>query len=200
MSSSSVVSLVVRPSPRQAVHGARTSRPEPEQLGQVGILNTAAFADTVVPARIRLCRAPVLGEWLVRGFNGFAWPATWMAMAARALTSDEKRGFLFPYNSWTNRIAIYRFIRDIPLEPAHPSRAAIEQIASRLPELARKEKLIVWGGKDFCFNDGFLRQWQAIYPAAPVYRFAEAGHYVIEDSMDARRRIADFLLNSTSHS
>jgi haloalkane dehalogenase len=175
--------------------GVATRRPD--FIGRIAITNTAAFPSHAIPGRIALCRARGMGEFLVRGFNGFAWPATWMAMSARTLTSEEKRGFLFPYDSWANRIAIYRFVRDIPLEPTHPSRAVLEQIATRLSELARKEKLIVWGGKDFCFNDGFLRQWQAIYPTAPVHRFADAGHYVIEDSTDARRRIADFLLNSS---
>ncbi|HVT74541.1 MAG TPA: alpha/beta fold hydrolase, partial [Lacunisphaera sp.] len=54
--------------------------PRAERLDRVVILNTAAFADTRIPWRIRLCRTPLLGEWLVRGANGFAWPATRMAV------------------------------------------------------------------------------------------------------------------------
>jgi pimeloyl-ACP methyl ester carboxylesterase len=72
--------------------GLGTALARPEQLGRVVILNTAAFADTVVPWRIRLCRAPVIGEWLVRGLNGFAWPATWMSVT-RPLAPDVKTRF-----------------------------------------------------------------------------------------------------------
>lgn len=169
---------------------------KPEQIGRIVITNTAAFPSQDIPGRIALCRTPVLGEWIVRGLNGFAWPATWMAMHARSLTSAEKRGYLFPYNSWAQRVAVYRFVRDIPLEANHVSRRCIEDIAKKLPELAKKEKVIVWGGRDFCFNDRFLHRWQQVYPDTPVHRFPEAGHYVLEDSLDARGRIAEFLLNS----
>ena len=42
--------------------GLGTLLQKPDQLRRVAILNTAAFADTVVPARIRLCRVPGLGR------------------------------------------------------------------------------------------------------------------------------------------
>jgi cis-3-alkyl-4-acyloxetan-2-one decarboxylase len=65
----------------------------------------------------------------VRGLNGFAEPATWMAMASRRLSWNERRGYLFPYDSWANRIAVHRFVRDIPLEEDHPSRRELLRIA-----------------------------------------------------------------------
>src|SRR4051812_36910934 len=58
----------------------------PEKIGRLVILNTGAFAMDRIPARIALCKFPGLGPLLVRGANGFAWPATWMAMHRRALT------------------------------------------------------------------------------------------------------------------
>jgi len=167
----------------------------PERIGRIVILNTAAFTSRRIPARIAACRAPVVGEWLVRGLNGFALPATWMAMRSRRLTPEERRGYLFPYDSWAHRIGGHRFIRDIPLEPSHPSRPALEAIERDLPSLARVPKLILWGGRDFCFDDSFLRRWREIYPDAEVERCTAAGHYVLEDAgAPARGRVAEFLL------
>jgi haloalkane dehalogenase len=44
--------------------------------------------------------------------------------------------------------------------------------------------MIVWGGKDFVFDDAFLRQWQKYLPQAQVHRLADAGHYVLEDAAE----------------
>lgn len=166
----------------------------PDLVGRIVILNTAAFVSDRMPARIALCRTPVLGEWLVRGLNGFARPAARMAMRARRLTADERRGYLFPYDSWANRVGVHRFVRDIPVEPSHPSRAVLEAVTRGLPALAGAPKRIVWGGRDFCFDNSFLARWKAIYPEAGVERFAAAGHYVLEDAgAPARRSIREFL-------
>jgi haloalkane dehalogenase len=105
-----------------------------------------------------------------------------MAMHRRQLTPAEKRGYLWPYDSWTNRVAVHEFVRDIPLEQTHPSRATLGAIEGKLGLLAGVPKQIVWGGKDFCFHDGFLARWQKIYPDAAVHRLADVGHYVLDDS------------------
>lgn len=167
---------------------------QPARIGRIVILNTAAFVSDRIPARIAWCRAGLIGEWLVRGFNGFAGPAVTMAMARRQLRPDERAGFLFPYSTWANRIAVHRFVRDIPLERTHPSRSALETIEKALPALANNPKLILWGGRDFCFNDHFLARWREIYPQATVHRMADVGHYVLDDAgAEARERITGFL-------
>jgi pimeloyl-ACP methyl ester carboxylesterase len=166
----------------------------PEMMGRIVILNTAAFPSNRIPKRIALCRAPLLGEFIVRALNGFAEPATWMAMASRRLTWEERRGYLYPYGSWAERIGVHRFIQDIPMETDHPSRGALEEIAGRLDVLARNEKLVVWGGRDFCFDDTFLSRWRETYPDARVERLERAGHYVLEDAgAEARTLISRFL-------
>jgi haloalkane dehalogenase len=167
----------------------------PARVGRIVILNTAAFPSTRIPARIALCRTPWLGALLVRGLNGFAEAATWMAMASRRLTWDERRGYLFPYDSWANRIGVHRFIRDIPMEQGHPSRKALEEVSGGLGLLSGHRKMIVWGGRDFCFDDAILSRWRGIYPDARVERLAGAGHYVLEDAGGgARTPIKDFLI------
>jgi haloalkane dehalogenase len=166
----------------------------PARIGRIVILNTAAFPSTRIPRRIALCRAPLIGEFIVRGLNGFAEPASWMAMASRRLSWEERRGYLHPYGSWAARVGVHRFIRDIPLEPDHPSRPTLEEVAKGLPGLSGHEILIVWGGRDFCFDDTFLSRWREFYPHARVERLDRAGHYVLEDAGAlARAPISDFL-------
>jgi haloalkane dehalogenase len=154
-----------------------------EKLGKVVILNTAAFADTKIPLRIRACRAPVIGELLVRGLNGFAGPATWMAVTKR-LPGPVRDGFLFPYDSWANRIAVHRFVRDIPSGKGTASDSALAGIESSLPKLRERPIRIIWGARDFCFNRHYFERWRAILPEAKADYLADAGHYLIEDGRE----------------
>ena len=166
---------------------------KPEQLGRVVILNTAAFADTVVPWRIRICRTPVIGEWLVRGCNGFAWPATWMSVT-RPLAPDVKRGFLYPYDNWANRIATHRFVADIPSGQGRASDRALAEVEAKLGLLRDRPVRILWGGQDFCFNRHYYSRWKGLLPEAKADYLESAGHYVLEDAGQVcLREIGDFL-------
>lgn len=167
----------------------------PDLIGRITILNTAAFVSDNIPTRIAICRLPIIGEGIVRGLNGFAGPATWMSMHNRKLSRDEKRGYLLPYRSWTDRVAVNAFVQDIPLQADHRSRATLAGIEQGLPRLRAHQKLIVWGGRDFCFNDHFLNQWRRIFPDASVHRHAHVGHYVLDDGGEAvRSAVSAFLL------
>jgi haloalkane dehalogenase len=154
------------------------------RVGRIVLLNTAAFTSEQIPARIALCKAPLIGPLLVRGANGFAWPATWMAMHRRSLTSTEKRGYLLPYDSWAHRVAVSAFVQDIPMHEAHPTWSTLKGVEANLADLADKGISIVWGGRDFCFNDEFLARWRALLPAASVHRIPDAGHYVLDDARE----------------
>lgn len=156
----------------------------PDLIGRIAILNTAAFALNRIPARIALCKVPGIGPTLVRGLNGFAGPATWMAMHRHALTAEQKRAYLLPYDTWANRVAVSGFVQDIPLQPGHVSWPALKAAEHGLGQFADREISIVWGGRDFCFNDAFLARWREIYPRARVDRIADAGHYVLEDAQE----------------
>ena len=166
----------------------------PELIARLVILNTAAFPVPRIPARIAACKIPWIGPLLVRGCNGFAAPATWMAMHRRSLTADEKRGYLLPYESWENRVAVSAFVRDIPMQPSHPSWPALVKTEQGLKFFRDRPALVVWGGKDFCFNDIFLDRWKEIFPHAIAHRIADAGHYVLEDAREeALPLITEFL-------
>jgi cis-3-alkyl-4-acyloxetan-2-one decarboxylase len=166
----------------------------PMLIGRLTILNTAAFASSRIPARIALCRAPLIGDFIVRHLNGFAGPATTMAMHRRELSPVEKRAYLFPYDTPAHRVAVSAFVRDIPMRRAHGSWAALAAVEQGLAQFRDRPALIVWGGRDFCFNDTFLARWREVLPQARVHRIADAGHYVLEDAREeAVPLIRDFL-------
>jgi cis-3-alkyl-4-acyloxetan-2-one decarboxylase len=152
----------------------------PEKIKSIVILNTAAYPDVSIPKSIAFCRLPVVGEWMVRGLNAFAWPATFMT-TEKPLTSELKKAYLYPYNNYKNRVAISRFVQDIPMEKDHPTYPTMSEIESKLPTL-KCPKMIIWGGKDFCFNDSFYNRWKGFYPDAKDIYLKDAGHYVLEDA------------------
>lgn len=164
-----------------------------DATGRIVILNTAAFPDENIPGRISVCRWPVIGSLLVRGFNGFAGPAVSMAVT-KPLPPAVREGFLAPYRSWADRVAVHQFVRDIPMEPEHPTLPLLQQIGVDLAWLKAKPALIGWGGKDFCFNDHFFERWKQFLPQAETEYYDDAGHYVLEDAREQLvPRIAEFL-------
>ncbi len=154
----------------------------PERVAGLVVLNTAAFRSSRIPLRIAVCRWPLLGSLLVRGLNGFALPATFMAVSGK-MRPEVKAGFLAPYESWANRVAVHGFVQDIPLQASHPSWEALSRVEVSLDQLRDKPMLICWGGKDFCFNDHFYAEWRHRFPAAQAHYFPEAGHYLLEDAL-----------------
>lgn len=164
----------------------------PEYIGKVVIMNTAAFTDIHMPTRIGICKLPVVGERIVRHFNAFAWPATFMAVA-KPLSNEIKKGFLLPYNNYKNRIATARFVKDIPMNAGHPTWRTLKSIENKLPEV-KGEKLLLWGEKDFCFTPHFFERWTQIYPEAKQVMLPSAGHYLLEDEPQiTQKTISDFL-------
>ena len=153
-------------------------------IEKIVILNTAAFRSTRIPLRIQLCRLPVIGQIIVRLFNGFAWPATFMAVKKK-LAASVAKAYLAPYNNWKNRVAVYNFVRDIPLDARHKSYATLVEIEKRLPLLrdAAIPLCIIWGGGDFCFNDDFFEEWRKRFPMAEQHYFSDGGHYILEDKL-----------------
>jgi haloalkane dehalogenase len=174
----------------------------PAAVEKLVILNTAAFRSQRIPWRIRVCRWPVIGSLLVRGLNGFAGPAVFMAVTRR-LRPEVARAYLAPYDSWRNRVAVYGFVRDIPLDPAHPSYATLQKVEEGLQALVTRDipVLICWGGRDFCFNDYFYQEWRRRFPKAEFHYFKDAGHYVLEDALpEIRPLLEDFFADSASSS
>jgi haloalkane dehalogenase len=110
-----------------------------------------------------------------------------MAPAVRA-------GYFAPYDCWHNRIAVLRFVQDIPLRPGDRSFDLVNAVANGLHRFAALPMLICWGERDFVFDQHLLDEWRRRFPAAQVHLFPEAGHYVLEDAgSEILSLIRDFL-------
>lgn len=156
----------------------------PERVESVVVMNTAAFPSQRIPLRIRMCRVPLLGDLIVRGFNGFARGALTMAVVNK-MTPTVARGYLEPYDSWAHRIALLRFVQDIPLTPKDASWKSLTEIDQGLKLLQDIPMLVLWGGRDFCFTRHFYNEWLQRFPGAESHFFPDAGHYVLEDAFNA---------------
>lgn len=167
----------------------------PERVRSLVVMNTAAFRSCRIPWRIQICRVPWLGALLVRGGNLFARLALSMAVTS-PLPAEVAQGYLAPYNSWHNRIAILRFVEDIPLSTRDSSWETLTEIEAGLSCFLNTPMLILWGGKDFCFNKSFYDKWKEKFPFARSIYFADAGHYVLEDAfLEIAQEITIFLNN-----
>lgn len=163
----------------------------PDRFARFVVFNTAAFAGPKMPFLIGLARIPGVGPLAIRGFNAFVRGAlATCAVHKEKLTPEVRAGYLAPYDSWENRVANLRFVEDIPMSAAHPTHAVLAEIDRGLARLAEKPMLIVWGAKDYVFDDWFFEEWKKRFPRARVHYVEDAGHFVVED---ARERIVEWM-------
>lgn len=156
------------------------------------VLNTAAFPFPLIPARISVCRLPIIGPALVRGLNAFAGPAVSMAVNKK-MSKEVAAAYIAPYDSWKNRVAVAAFVKDIPLVKEDSSYDALVKVEKGLEILQERKlpMLICWGGKDFCFHKKFYDEWCHRFPDAETHYFENGGHYILEDEFEAIAPLAE---------
>jgi haloalkane dehalogenase len=166
--------------------GTALATRRPGRIARIVALNTGAFTlppGKRMPWQLRLARMPLVGALLVRGLNAFSAGAA-RACVTRPLPPDVRHAYLAPYDSWHNRLAVHRFIQDIPLRPGDRAFDVVANVEKNLPQFRSRPMLLCWGMKDFVFDAHFLNRWTELFPAAEVHRFEDAGHYVLEDARD----------------
>jgi len=155
----------------------------PDQVDKMVVLNTAAFPlpeDKKMPAALSLARDTAVGAFLVTRFNAFSGIAARVAFK-KPVSKEIRQAYKLPYDSPENRIATLRFVQDIPLSEKDAGFDILNNTAERLHLLRDKPCLIAWGERDFVFDAPFLNKWLEYFPDAEVHRFADCGHYVLED-------------------
>lgn len=156
----------------------------PEKIASMVIANTAAFpmpAEKKLPAALWLVRNTKLGALLVQGLNAFSGLAARVAFK-KPVSSEIRKAYTGPYDSWPNRIATLRFVQDIPLKTGDRGYDIVQRTESRLDKFENKPCLIAWGEQDFVFDRPFLDKWKRIFPHARVLSYADCGHYIFEDA------------------
>ncbi len=167
----------------------------PDRFSRFVLMNTAAFRSRHIPLRINVCRTPLLGSLAVRGLNAFARAALVMAVAKRErMTRAVRAGYLAPYGNWADRVAVLRFVQDIPLAHQHRSYRTLLNIEQGILQFREHPILLPWGERDWCFTTEFLDELRNFFPDAEVFRIPEAGHYIFEDAHEKLiPRIREFL-------
>ncbi|HEV8511319.1 MAG TPA: alpha/beta fold hydrolase [Gemmatimonadales bacterium] len=152
-----------------------------ERFRRFVVFNSAVFL-LPLPKLLTLLRLPLYGPLVVRGLNGFLRTglATSIANPAR-FTRAVRAGYLFPYDSWAHRVAILRFVQEIPLEAKHPNRRLMDELDGRLSTLSSRPHLVMWGLQDRVFHRGFLEGWRQRFPAAEIHAFEDASHWVVDE-------------------
>ena len=172
----------------------------PDRFARFVLMNTAAFHSTRIPLRIAVCRIPLLGTLALRGLNAFSRAALFMAVEkSERMTQAVKAGYLAPYDNWANRVAVDRFVKDIPLRPGHPSYDTLSQVEAGLVQFVQHPMLLMWGVKDWCFTTEFLDEFQRRFPLAETLRLNDAGHYIFEDAHEVViPRLREFLVKTAA--
>ncbi len=156
----------------------------PDRIKRLVVLNTAGFGlppGRKLPWQISVVRHLPFFAVPVRGLNAFSRGAN-MTCTTGKLSETVKNAYLAPYDSWEHRIAVQRFVEDIPLKPGDRSWDVVQRVSDELGQFEKVPLLICWGEKDFVFDDAFLAEWRRRLPSAEVHTFPNAGHYVLEDA------------------
>jgi len=157
----------------------------PGRVKRLVVLNTAAFhlpASKRFPWSLWLGRNTRLGAFLILRLNTFCRVAVRVCCKRSPLPAEVRSAYLEPYDSVENRIAVLRFVQDIPLKPGDPSYGLVTEIQDGLEQFRALPVLLCWGEQDFVFSLEFLDEWLRKFPDAEVHRFPDAGHYVLEDA------------------
>lgn len=159
----------------------------PESIQRLVVMNTAAFLPPPgkrIPIRLKIIRNyRSFANIAVLGLNLFAYSALFMA-SHKGLSREVKSGLIAPYNCWKNRIAILKFVQDIPLNEKDPSYHPIKETDENLNQFSNIPMLICWGKRDFVFDTEYLDEWKHRFPKAEVHCYPDAGHYALEDVPD----------------
>ncbi|MCF1428463.1 MAG: alpha/beta fold hydrolase [Shewanella sp.] len=158
----------------------------PQRINRLVLLNTAAFhlpASKSLPVVLKICRSWP-GTLLIRGLNAFSSAASIVGVKRHSMSTNVRRSYVAPYNSWKNRIATLRFVQDIPLKPTDRGYELVSTIEASLSQFEHTPTLVCWGLKDFVFDRHFLKGWKQRLPHARYREFSDCGHYILEDASE----------------
>ncbi len=156
----------------------------PDRIKRLVISNTAGFlipAGKDIPWQLKLSRTPLIGKLAIQGLNAFCRGAVKDCVTRKPMSADVAAAYLSPYDSWARRLAVLRFVEDIPLDSSHVSYDLVSSVDKQLGQFASIPILICWGMNDFVFDADFLHEWRRRFPDAEYHEY-DAGHYLLEDA------------------
>ena len=148
----------------------------PDKVETVIIMNSMAFTGYRLSWRLLLVRwAPLLAE-------RFIVDTDLMFGGIGKLPPLVREGYKMPYKSHRDRIAILRFILEMPCNPDDDSYESVVEIEHGLWNFRDHPVLIIWAGKDWLYPERCLKRWMQFCPNAKLRRIPGAGRYVMEEA------------------
>jgi haloalkane dehalogenase len=157
----------------------------PERIKRIVASNTAAFhlpKAKRFPWLLRIGRNTRLGAWLILKRNLFCRLAARWNTTRHKLPADVRAMYLAPYDSPEHRIAVLKFVQTIPLSPRDPGYEIVSDVESKLEQFRSRPVLLLWGLKDFVFDQHFLDEWQRRFPNAESHAWPDCSHYLFDDA------------------
>jgi haloalkane dehalogenase len=164
----------------------------PERISSMSFLNSAVFLLQKLPSIILFFKFPLFTFFLSRFLNVFTHACLHLGVAS-VLPSEISQGYLYPYGSFSNRVAISAGVDDIPWLQDHPSMETLTPICDKAFILSNKKIKFFWADDDFRYSFDVLRAWAKVLPQARYKRYPGAGHYLLEDSPEAINDIRTFV-------
>ncbi len=156
----------------------------PERFRRFITFNTA-ISLLALPRLLTMLRLPVIGPLVIRGLNGMVRAGlVSTALAGHRFDREVRAGYLAPYDSWAHRIAILRFVQEIPLEEIHPNHALLADLANQVRPFTEHPHLVIWGLKDPVFDRSYLLEWRRRFPGAEVHELENASHWVADEAQE----------------
>jgi cis-3-alkyl-4-acyloxetan-2-one decarboxylase len=159
----------------------------PEQVAGLVVLNGAAFLvppEMHVPTALHVVRNRALGSLALRSSDLFIRTAARLCCTRRRMSDEVLQGYLAPYTNWSERLALVRFPQDVPLVPSDPSYSLVAAMQEGLTRFRDTPAMIAWGERDVVFPSATVDLWRKHWPQAEMHRFADCGHWVLEDAPD----------------
>lgn len=160
----------------------------PDNIKGIVTLNAMTFSDYSLPWRLMLCRLSWnLGANIAMRLNIFQ-------RDTNRLPEDIRLCYEYPFRESEKRIALIRFIEDLPCSPEDDSAMTMFEIESALWLLREKPVCIIWAKKDWLYTMKCLKRWQQYFPEAETHIIDHAGHCITEDAeSELSFLIPDFL-------
>jgi haloalkane dehalogenase len=168
----------------------------PERVRAIVASNTACFRlppEKSFPGLLKILRGAATGI-PIRASRSARHFVLSTCVAKRPLPAAVADAYLSVCDSWRESLAVHHFVQDIPLSPRDPAWDLVVDTESKLGLFKDTPMLLAWGTKDWVFDETFLDGWTKRFPNAKVRRFADCGHFLLEDApSELVPLIAEFL-------
>ncbi|WP_081706590.1 alpha/beta fold hydrolase [Nocardia sp. CNY236] len=150
----------------------------PDRFAAFVIGNTWAWPKTDPGTQVfsRFLGGPV-GGWLIRERNFFVERILPSGVRRTTLSDTVMNAYRGPFPTPASRRPVHAFPREIL-----GSRDLLADIERKLPTVADRPALIVWGDKDLAFRSNERRRWEQIFRRHHTVALEGASHFVQEDA------------------